>query len=348
MLSYKRQARGRRGLRALLSPKAIISAVIGLIVLALLLGFSDAREVFRIMRGFPPLLIPVIFALFVGREVFRFLQWGLFLNAIGIKATRKQAFLTLMGGDAAQVVPGGLYFQDVLAMREFDVSFSQVLGATLLIIWLETMVCFFALAILGLPGTPLLSPIMAVCGVGSLVAMLGLRSRVPERLQGWLHRREEAARQRWQGYPGQLICKLLGGIDEVVGSLRSLARPWVLFVGLVLSVAYITLTIFGFYLICVGLGLSATISPGDVAAIYSLTLVAVVINPSPIDIGVAELAGVGSFLLFGAPAAAGLAAMLTLRVLMTMTEEVMAALAFLFSRKEVQRLFRSQKVEASD
>lgn len=343
MVSGRGQIRGRQRLHALLTPKAIIGSMFGLIVLALLLFLSDARKVWELIEHFPPLLLPLIVALFVGREVFRSLQWDLFLHAIGIKATRRQAFLTLTGGDAAQVLPGGLYFQDVLAMRTFGVSFSQTLGATLLILWLEVTVCCLTLAILGLPDALLLRPVMALCGIGSVLMLLLLRSGISEQLQKRLHRWEGYGRQRWPGRPGQLLSKLLGGMERVLGSLKRLARPKVLLLGLALGAVYITLTTFALYLICVGFGLSSTITPGATAAIYSLSLVVVVLNPLPTDLGIAEGSGVGGLLLFGVSAADGLAIMLIFRVLLMVTEEGVAALAFLFSRKEVRHLFRSTK-----
>src|SRR5262249_5706062 len=78
-------------------------------------------------------------------------------------------FLTLAEGDAAQILPGGLYFQDLLISRELETGLGAPLGATTLTIWMEVTVSMLALALLGLPGIPLLRPVMALRGVGSLV-----------------------------------------------------------------------------------------------------------------------------------------------------------------------------------
>src|SRR5215469_8634314 len=114
MLGQKVRARGKDRLHALLNPKVLIGTILGAIVLATLLSLSDIQTVWQIIQGFPLLFIPLLFAMIIGREMLRSGQWRIFLNAIGIHATRREAFLTLAGGDAAQILPAGLYFQDLL------------------------------------------------------------------------------------------------------------------------------------------------------------------------------------------------------------------------------------------
>jgi len=77
-------------------------------------------------------------------------------------------------------------------------------------------------------------------------------------------------------------------------------------------------------------------------------LAVVDVNPLPSDLGVSELSGVGGFLAFHVSAAAGLAAMLTFRILLLVGEELVAAAAFLILRKETRRLFERGDHGTSD
>ena len=341
VIGQKVRARGKDRFRALLNPKVLIGTVLGVILLALLLSVSDITTVWHIIQGFPVLIVPGVFALFVGRELFRSMQWRLFLNAIGIHATRREALFTLAGGDAAQILPGGLFFQDVLVSRELQAPVSAPLAATTLTIWLEITLAMLGLGALGLPGIPALRPIMAFCGLGSLLVLFLAHTRVLRGIRNLLGRLEP--------HLGRVGQKLVAGMETFMASFAGLSPPSVLLSGLVLCALYMALTIFGFYLICLGLKLPG-IGVAQVTAIYALLIAVIDINPLPSDLGVSELSGVGGFLAFQVVAAAGLAAMLTFRILQLVAEELIAAVVFLFFRPERQRLFcpQEERLEADN
>lgn len=336
MLGQKVRARGMDRLRALLNPKVLIGTILGAIILATLLSLSDIQTVWQIIEQFPPIFIPILFALVIGREVFRAVQWRIFLNAIGIHATRREAFLTLAGGDAAQILPAGLFFQDLLISRELDTPVSAPLAATALMIWMEVTVSMLALAVLGLPGIPALRPVMAFCGIGSLLVLLLAHTRLLNSVRSLLCFCEGPLARVKLGKVGR---NLVAGMDNFLAAFAGLSHPKVLLTGLGICGAYMALTIFGFWMVIVGLGIS-TIGIAEATAIYSLVLAVVDINPLPSDLGVSELSGVGGFLAFHVSASAGLAAMLTFRILLLIGEELVAAAAFLLFREETRRLFR--------
>jgi uncharacterized protein (TIRG00374 family) len=332
MIGHKVRMRGKQRLRAILSPKTLITTILGVIVLATLLSFSDIGKVWHIIEGFPPLIVPALFALVVVREILRSTEWRIFLNAIGIHASRREAFLTLAGGDAAQVIPGGLYFQDLLVSRELGASVTQPLAATTVMVWLEVTMAMLALGIFGLPSIPELRPIMAFCGAGSVITLLAVPVRLLERVRTVLC--------RWEARLGTIGRKLVDELDDFIGAFEGLAQRKVMLSGLVLCATYMMLTNLGFYLVCAGLGLPG-IGPAQATAVYSLVLAVVIINPLPSDLGVSELSGVGGFLAFHVNPSDGLAAMLTFRILLLLSEEVVAGAAFLLFRRETLRLFRS-------
>jgi uncharacterized membrane protein YbhN (UPF0104 family) len=341
MLSYKTRKRGKRRLQSLFNFRTLIATILGVIVLATLLSFSDIQQVWHIMEGFPIYAIGVLFGLVIGRELLRVVQWHIFLNAVGIHATRREAFLSLAGGDAAQILPGGLYFQDLLISRGLHVGISEPLAATTLIIWLEITICMLALALFGLPGIPALRPVMAVCGLGSLAVLFLAHTSALNPVLNLVRRLQNKGSERQRN----LFGKLLVGLEHFIGSFGTLSHPKVLLTGLALCVSYMTLTYYGFYLVCLYLGLD-TIGPAQATAIYSLVLAVGDINPSPSDLGISELTGVGGFLAFHVSASAGLAVMLTFRILLLLSEELVAAFAFLAFREETKRLFRPNKKEA--
>ncbi len=341
MLSYKTRRRGKRRLQSLLNFKTFIATILGVIVLATLLNFSDIHKVWQIMQGFPIYAIGVLFGLVVGRELLRSVQWRVFLNAVGIHASRREAFLSLTGGDAAQILPGGLYFQDLLISRELNVGLSEPLAATTLMIWIEITISMLALALFGLPGIPALRPIMAFCGLGSLAVMFLAHTRALHPVLNLVRRFQGKGSERQR----KLCGKLLIGLEHFIGSFGTLTHPKVLLTGLALCTSYMALTYYGFYLVCAYLGLE-TIGPAQATAIYSFVLAVVDINPLPSDLGVSELTGVGGFLAFHVPASAGLAVMLVFRILLLISEEIVAVFAFVVFHKETKRLFHPSKKRA--
>lgn len=338
MLGQKVRVRGKDRLRALLNPKVLIGTVLGAIVLATLLSLSDIKTVWHIIEGFPPIIIPVLFALVIGREAFRAVQWRIFLNAIGIHATRREAFLTLAGGDAAQILPAGLYFQDLLVSRELNTTVSAPLAATTLMIWMEVTMAMLALAVLGLPGIPALQPVMAFCGIGSLLVLLLAHTHLLNSVRSLFCFCEGPLARIKLGKVGR---NLVAGMDNFLNAFAGLSHPKVLLAGLGICATYMALTIIGFWMVIRGLGID-TVGIAQATAIYSLVLAVVDINPLPSDLGVSELSGVGGFLAFHVSASDGLAAMLTFRILLLIGEELVALGAFLIFREETRRLFRSK------
>jgi hypothetical protein len=189
------QSRGRKRLRTFTQPKVLIPTVVAAVALSALLSATNVGEVGRIMMRFPPVLIPALAALFLGREFVRTIVWRYFLSVIGIKAKWRQAAITLTGSDATKVLPAGIYLQDVLVSRDLDTKISGLLAATTLMIWMELTISMIALAAIGLPAVPWFRWLMMVCGLGSLLVMLIGRTRFPRRMQERVHGWQE--KQNW-------------------------------------------------------------------------------------------------------------------------------------------------------
>jgi uncharacterized protein (TIRG00374 family) len=339
MFGNKVRERGWKRVRTLLKPKVLIPTIVGAIALAALLSLSDVRKVWHIIEGYNVVLIPALFALFVVREFLRTVVWRYFLRAIGIKASNPQAALTLTGGDAAQVLPAGIYVQDLLVSQDLETKVSEPLAVTTLMIWMELSLSMITLAIVGLPAVPWFRWIMVVCGIGSLVIMLVGRTKllhwVEGRVRGWQERLGDRA-DNWKGRIGQ---KLVDGLGTFIETFEPLSQPKVLATGLAITGVYMFVTMYAFYLVNLGLGISQ-IGLGPSAAIYALILMITNGNPLPTDLGVSELSGIGGFLAFGVNRETGLAAMLTFRMASVLFEELIAAVVFLTFRDEVKKILR--------
>src|SRR5579862_7344105 len=127
-------------LQQLLNPRAIAGMVSGAVALALLLSFADIRKVGDAFRHFPPILIPIIFGMIIAREGVRIVEWRYLLGALGKRPTARHSILTLLGGDASQILPAGIYFQNYLLQQTEGTAFARSLAATLAMQLMEAAV----------------------------------------------------------------------------------------------------------------------------------------------------------------------------------------------------------------
>src|SRR5437016_3860551 len=121
--------------------------VLGGIALALLLEFADIRKVGEAFEHFPPILIPVIFGLVVAREAVRVLEWHYLLHVLGHRTLWRHSLLTLLGGDASQILPAGVYFQNYLLRQAEGTSIATSLPATLAMQLLEAALSLMVLCV---------------------------------------------------------------------------------------------------------------------------------------------------------------------------------------------------------
>jgi len=347
MFGNRVRERGWKRARLLLKPNVLIPTFVGAVALAGILSVSNVREVWTIIERYPPVLIAPLFVLFVAREFLRTVVWHYFLRVVGIEANKEQAAITLTGGDAAQVLPAGIYLQDLLVSQDLETSVSEPLAVTTLMIWMELTLSMITLAIVGLPAVPWFRWVMLCCGIGSVLVMLGGRTKllrwVECRVRGWQDRLGDRANSWW----GRIGQKLVDGLGNFVGTFEPLSQPRVLAIGLSLTGVYMFITILAFWLVDTGLRVPH-IDLAASAAVYSLIILITNGNPLPTDLGVSELSGVGGFLAFGVDRSTGLAAMLTFRMTSVLFEELIAAAVFFAFRDEVKKILRRIRIHAKE
>jgi uncharacterized membrane protein YbhN (UPF0104 family) len=306
--------------------------VAGAIALSLLFSFADIRKVGDAFQRFPPVFIPIIFGLVVAREAVRVFEWHYLLHALRQHTLWRHSLLTLLGGDASQILPAGVYFQNFLLQQAEGTSMTTSLPATLAMQLLEATVSLLVLIAVGVPGWPWMRPV-AITVMAGYTTFLVLISRPA--VGAWLERK--AARPG----PGSWV---LGQFAHFLEGLEGLMTPGVVLRAGGLTAAYMAFTIATFFAAVRAYALP-NIGLPQAAAIYCFVLTLIILVPLPSDLGLSEGSGVAVLLAYGVPLAQGLTIMLIIRFSVLLFTEIIAGGALLFMRQELGHLAGKQ-VEA--
>ncbi|MFI5269107.1 MAG: lysylphosphatidylglycerol synthase transmembrane domain-containing protein [Chloroflexota bacterium] len=305
------------------NPKIIAGLVCGAIALALLLSFADIRKVGQAFEHFPPMLIPIIFGLVLLREALRVLEWHYLLRALRLRPLLKHSMLTLLGGDASQILPAGVYFQNYLLQQTEGTAFATSLAATLAMQLLEAAVALLVLIVVGVPGWTWLRPVGLLVLAGYVLFLL-IVSRPG--IATWL---EERARTRHYG------SWVLGQLAHFLEGLEDLMHPGVILRAGALTASYLVFTVAAFYVTLKAYG-QPNVGPAEAAAVYCFVLTLIILVPLPSDLGLSEGSGVTILLAYGVPLAEGLTIMLIIRFAVLLFTEIIAGVAFLALPGEIR------------
>ena len=302
-------------LRRLRDPKVVTGMVCGAIALALLLSLADIRKVGDAFRHFPPVLIPIIFVLVALREAVRVLEWHYLLHALRLRPLPRHSVLTLLGGDASQILPAGVYFQNYLLQQTEGTAFATSLAATLAMQLLEAAVALLVLIVVGVPGWSWLRPvgIVVLAGYGLFLVIVSRPGVV-----AWLEQRGRD--RRWSGWVSSQLAHFLEGLEDLM-------HPGVVLRAGALTASYLVFTVAAFYVTLKAYGLP-NVGPAEAAAVYCFVLTLIILVPLPSDLGLSEGSGVTILLAFGVPLAEGLTIMLIIRFAVLLFTELIAGAAF--------------------
>ncbi|HLG68958.1 MAG TPA: lysylphosphatidylglycerol synthase transmembrane domain-containing protein [Chloroflexota bacterium] len=312
-------------LARLLNPKAIVGMVCGAIALGLLLSVSDIRQVGEAFQHFPPILVPVLLALVAAREAVRIVEWHYLLTALGERPLKRHSVLTLLGGDASQILPAGVYFQNYLLEQTQGTAFATSLAATLAMQLMEAAVALVVLAAVGVPGWPWLRPVVAVVLAG-YIGFLLLISRPS--VAAWLEARGRS--HRFGAWISDQLAHFLEALECLL-NWRVILRT------ALLTSSYLVFTIGAFYVTTRAYGLERVGLP-QAAAIYCFVLTLIILVPLPSDLGLSEGGGVTVLLAYGVSLAEGLTIMLIIRFSVLLFTELLAGGAILVLHDELRHL----------
>jgi uncharacterized protein (TIRG00374 family) len=299
--------------------------LLGLILLFFLFETSDFGKVVEGFQRFRYSLLFIVFALVVGRELVRIVEWRILLRQLGIRARWRHTILGLLSGDASQIIPAGIYVSNAVLEREEEANVARSLSATAAMQYLEVVVCLLVLAVIGVAQWWWIRIASVVVLAGFLAFMFGITR---EGAIDWL---EEHANQR------KRLGKIVQGLKEFVQGMEGLLAWRALAPAFVLAALHLALTIGCLYAIMQGLGMQ-NVGWTQAAVVYSFVLAIVNLNPLPTDIGVSEGSGMSIFLANGVPPAEGLTAMLLVRFGVILSTAILLGLATAAMPHELKHL----------
>jgi uncharacterized protein (TIRG00374 family) len=273
----------------------------------------------------------VVFGLIAGREAVRVLEWRMLLRSLGVRARWRHSLIALLGGDAAQLVPGGIYVSNLVLKREEEANLARSLAATAATQVSEAFVCLAVLAALGVSGWPWMRPVAAVvltgfCGFLFIVTRPGIAR--------WLRRQH--ARHR-------VMDAVRDGLKQFLQGMGGLLNWFLIVRAVALAATHLAFTVAALYVIARGLQIS--IGWERVAAVYAFVLALVNLNPLPTDIGVSEGSGMSIFVASGVDQAQGLTAMLLVRFAVIAGTTVLLVVAVMIFPREVKHLTQGPNEE---
>lgn len=313
------------------SPRVIVPLVLGVGIIAALLGSSDVGRVVHRAEGFELKYLAVIVLLLAGYQVARAAQWFAFLHEIERNESRRASLMSYMGGELAKALPGGQYFQTYLLRQAQGTPIARSVAATTIIIWLEVVVCLALLLILGAGPWAWVRP----CALTLLVGIAAVAVAVKRRLlsgrvmrmtgrAGWL-------RNAWAWY------------DDFSASARTLLSPRVLVVTGGLSAAYVLFAAAALWTMAAALGLNG-IGLREALVVYAFALCVGLIIPIPIDLGLTEFSGLTLLMAFGLGKSDGLTLMLMQRVISTLLTVLLAGAVLVALRRQVAAALHAEAV----
>lgn len=317
--------------REALRPNILIPTTLGIAVLATLLGIGNIQKILADLSQFQArsaIWCAVVIALSIaGRGVL----WHVLLRAVRAPVPFRSQTLAFLVGIVTTSLPLGNYFPNYILSRSTRASFGLTSAATLAITLLEVTVSLIVVVVLGLGAwTSWLRPVILV-GTGMFLSLVWGVYRLRTRIKPlWA-----AATRRHQS-----LQHINAEAEQLSEGASRLWHPRVILLGLLICACYLTLAGIGLFIIARGFGLESVSVP-EAVAVYDFSLAFALIEPSPVDLGVIELGGVGAFLAIGVSPDLAISIMLIQRVLTTGVGLAVAALGMVALRHELTTVLRT-------
>jgi uncharacterized membrane protein YbhN (UPF0104 family) len=309
-----------------LRPNVLIPLAFGLALVFGVLALGDVRRVGRAIASIDHAALAIAVLLLLLYLAMRGAQWYLFLCVMHVPLTPRQAAVAFAGGEATESLPVGVYFANYLLERETSAPIAYTAAATLVGILLEVACCCLYLAVVGIPTWSWLRPLI-IGGLAVFVGLLGIWNVVGRRLR---LPRAMAMHPRAHWLANQVHYFAVGA--------RRLRAPRVLLAGFALSTVALAASGSAYAILLRGVG-AGGVSYWYAIAAYLFGLGSGLILPTPTELGVSELTGLGALRAAGAPVTEAAATVLLFRLLLMGTVILAALVTFLVMRHEVAMLF---------
>jgi uncharacterized membrane protein YbhN (UPF0104 family) len=314
-------------MRTLLQPKVLIPTIIAIGVLTALLLSANVRRVLALMQGFPHLYLAYYLLLMLAYEIIRGVQWHFLLLRLGVRVPLQAQILSFAMGEITKSLPIGNYFQNYVLQQAEGVDFGRTSAASTLIILIEVLAACVGVVALGLGSWSVWLRPLILGGIGCSIILIVVarhfhpRGRLPARLRD-----------------SRAVRMAAGELHQFARGVGDLLRPVVLLVALILGLIYVTIAGLALFLVVQGLG--GGLSIPAVLAVYYFSLAFSLIFPLPMDIGVAELSGVGAFAALGYDRSHAVGSMLVNRAVSLGSALAIAMVVVLVLRDELRLALR--------
>jgi uncharacterized protein (TIRG00374 family) len=311
----------------------VISTVLGVALVATLVGVADLGKVMAVVRQLNLLSVLGFGLLMVVYESVRGVQWHALLKGLGVRVSLRAEVFSYLWGEATKAAPAGNYFQNYLLGRIEGEDFSKTSAATTLVVLIEIVCGLLMVAVIQIDGWTWLRPlvliglsvVLLVVGGGlKLVQHSGLSDRIAR------HGRTSS---------------VFGALDHFREGVAALAKPYLLIRQACVSATYIGIAGVALFVLAVGLGVNQLSLPQSLG-IYAFTMVVGLLMPLPVDFGVIEISGVGALLAMGVNREVAVALMLMNRILNLGSAIAIAAVGTVFLRDELHRVVSPRKQES--
>lgn len=312
--------------RRLFRPSVILPVVLSAALLAALFTLGNSQRIVADIFSFKPGFLLWIAALLLVYEAARAVQWLFLLRELGVQAPLKSQAFAFLIGEGTRSLPLGNYLPNYLLRYSSAVQVGLSSAATTAMVLFEVAVTLTLLVLLGLGSwTGWLRPlILGGTGLVLLVAWALVRLRGFVSLPASIARHAAVRRLRLE-------------LRAFRKGARRLWRPRVLVIGTLTATIYTVAAGAALFAVVRGLGVGG-ITLWQVLAVYSFSLAAGLIEPSPIDMGVIEVSGVGAFLAFGVSPDEAVSAMLINRALSIVAGLLVAGATMLVMPRELRQL----------
>lgn len=294
-------------LRALLQPGVIVPLLLSAALLALATSLGDLGEVVGRVRTIP--VEALVFTLLMAVSYLAIKCWQLhvLLRRVNLHPGWQRLVLAFAVGELSLTLPLGIFAQNwvLSTTARGRPQFGRSSSATVVMLILETMVVFLALAAIGIPRWPQLQPVAALCAFGLLAcSTLALRyGHVAEHLP-------RRARHK-------SIRRALQQLHELVQGLQHIYRPRLLLGTLLATIAYLCALALAFLVVGRHMGIPHLSLPAAVT-IYAFSLAVVLMFGGLLSqIGLVEVLGMSAAQAWGLSLTDGLALMLGFRLVWT-------------------------------
>ena len=306
--------------------QTILPVTIGLGMLAYVSSVAAApRSASELEQVLSQTWLPILLLTFP-YLIARALVWYRLLGQLGIHVPVRQAAVSFSGGEMTKSLPGGVYVENYLLGRLVHFGRHSLIRssmATTAMLGLEALLAVPAALIIGVPGKRWLFWLILGVVCFWLVALF----------LGWIVAHNWAHGERAERH--KTVGRAARTAEEFLHAGRELLT-WETLVQCIPTALYMLVYVIDLYIIVHSLGIT-TVTFVDTISVYAFVVLAVILVPTPTELGITEFTGLGVLLAYGVPQSVAAVAMLSLRLLATGLTIAVSGLVLFFLRDELSQ-----------